>query len=421
MENIWVQLKPDTHKIWKKWWINRHCNTLVPDIGEKSWNSIFRGGKEIRPNLYCALYSHLSHNTLPNGEIAFAIECIHIASLILDDTPYMDNATIRRNYPAIHVMFSVNEAIIFASEILLMVILIWKKNEPPVGLLRDQWWSILHTKLIQLCIGQICDLSGKEDIFTLAVLKTGTLFEMVSEVIAFQLGLDNDEWRIWGRKVGVIFQWADDWADRKEDADIGNRNVFNDQPHLNMIELYSKLRQSIDIGPEWNNNIFGNILNDYFKNAVPLSSDISTPDDNSGESQLIRILYSVQPYKGFLDKICTSVNTQRHLIECLYKRMTQYTITSDSLYTLYTKNITEDVVFLSAIKCMKQLYENKSGNIYDQCVSLGFITLSTCSDKNVPDVLQTDTIWTIKKDVWDKVMFDSLQYIFNWYGILFKY
>ena len=64
------------------------------------------------------------------GELAFAIECIHAASLILDDTPWMDNATTRRGRQTLHLSFSNKKTLMICHDVMYMVYLIWSENKP---------------------------------------------------------------------------------------------------------------------------------------------------------------------------------------------------------------------------------------------------------------------------------------------------
>ncbi|RME02535.1 MAG: polyprenyl synthetase family protein [Planctomycetota bacterium] len=67
--------------------------------------SLFAGGKRIRPILAmlgAEICGQPRQNALP---AACALECIHVYSLIHDDLPAMDNASLRRGKPANHKVF----------------------------------------------------------------------------------------------------------------------------------------------------------------------------------------------------------------------------------------------------------------------------------------------------------------------------
>ena len=290
----WQSLREEAMRPWRERWIARH----PADIGEKSWNAIFAGGKEIRPALFCELWLLLVPGQPPDGELAFAIECIHAASLILDDTPLMDNAAERRGRPAIHALYTTYKAVYFALEIAEIVFDIWTKKAPADAAAAADWWNFLRDKVLQLCVGQYYDLLGGADLHTLAVLKTGALFEFATEMVALRAGLSRVVWRTWGRQIGVLFQWADDWADRDEDAAAGSRNAFLEKPDLITAHYYAILEKSA-IGPEWRARPFGDWLMRYFEERGPLGKSLVT-EPPPASAVIPAVLVTDQPAAEFL-------------------------------------------------------------------------------------------------------------------------
>lgn len=288
----WQSLREEAMRPWRERWIAAH----PADVGQKSWDAIFAGGKEIRPALFCELWQHLVPGQPPDGELAFAIECIHAASLILDDTPLMDNAAERRGRPAIHALYTTYKAIYFAFEIAEIVFDIWTKKAPTDAAAAADWWNFLRDKVLQLCVGQYYDLLGGADLHTLAVLKTGALFEFATELVALRAGLSRQAWRTWGRQIGVLFQWADDWADRAEDHAAGSRNAFLEKPDLITAHYYAILEKS-DIGPEWRGRPFGDWLMRYYEERGPAAC-------GSGISATLpHVLVADQPAAEFIKTI----------------------------------------------------------------------------------------------------------------------
>lgn len=318
MTTAWFAIRDKTMKRWKERWIERH----PIDVGEATWNAIFSGGKEIRPSLFCELWSHLS-DSKPNGDLAFAIECIHCASLILDDTPAMDNSDTRRGRPTIHKLLSTYKALWLAIEIMEMVFDIWKENEPSDPEKNAIWWNFIKDKCLQLVIGQYYDLTGTGDLHTLAVLKTGSLFEFATELVALQLALSQNAWRTWGRQLGVLFQWADDWSDLEEDKLAGNRNAFLESPDI-IASHYKILLERSNIGVTWREKPFGNWLMSYFEEKGPLidASNVTIPIPD--------VLVSDVPHKLFLDSF-----SAMDIVTQLFKRFTLYAKPSNLVMHLY--------------------------------------------------------------------------------------
>lgn len=265
----WDELKVDIHKKWHKWWIEVHPS----NIGEYSWNYLFHNGKEIRPKLFCELWQYLSPGLKINAELAFAIECIHVASLILDDTSHMDNANQRRGMPTLHITFSTKEALLITNNVIYMAAEIWKNNKPD-HISQMIWNRILISKLQRLTIGQRLDLEKKGNLIELASLKTGILFELVCETVAYCLHLDTEFWNKWGNYLGILFQWMDDYLDMDEDIAQNNRNAFNESYKVTL-ENYAKIWKKIEreIGPQWFERPFGHFMKTYFVNQIDINNN----------------------------------------------------------------------------------------------------------------------------------------------------
>lgn len=316
MATAWFGIRDITMKRWKERWIERHSS-------DDTWNAIFFGGKEIRPSLFCELWSHLSPTTQPIGDLAFAIECIHCASLILDDMPTMDNADTRRGKPTIHKLYNTYKASWLVLELLEIVFDIWKENEPTDKDANIIWWNFIKDKVLQLIIGQYYDLTNTSDLYTLAVLKTGTLFEFATELVALKLHLSRDAWRTWGRQLGVLFQWADDWSDLDEDTLSGNRNAFLESPNI-IATHYTILYEKSNIGKAWRERPFGNWLMTYFEKNMPII------DTSSNYILLPEVLISSIPHQIFLDTFDPIYVTTK-----IFERFTLYCKPSITMLRLY--------------------------------------------------------------------------------------
>jgi hypothetical protein len=262
---LWKTNKEHVMDKWKIRW-----NLLHPeDIGNFTWQYLFTGGKQIRPTLFCELWNYLSPDSNINYELAFAIECIHVISIILDDTPWMDNAFFRRDKPTLHTIYSPKKTLLIAYELFYIVFTIWRSNKPE-HITSDEWDNLLKDKLHKLIIGQWYDLEKKGNLIQLASLKTGVLFELITETIAVCLNLDRDFWCNWGNTLGILFQWVDDWHDKIEDTKQNNRNAFNES-YSDTLRDYTLMWDKIQlsIGDLWFKTDFGIWMYDYFINSIP--------------------------------------------------------------------------------------------------------------------------------------------------------
>lgn len=308
----WEEARAGLYLRWKAWWLERHPK----DIGEYSWEYLFERGKQIRPRLFCELWRHLCPDQPPCAEFAFVLECAHVMSLLLDDLPWMDNATERRGWPTLHCRFSLRKALLLVHDI---AELAWEVSQTTPLLqapsIQTKWGEWVRQKARQLWLGQWLDLSRSGSRYEWAAWKTGTLFEAVTEGVAMGIGLDPTYWRGWGRALGVLFQWVDDWEDQEEDARMGQRNAFH-EAREETVMAYSELWTAVvqGIGPSWWERPFGVYLWNYFSRCIqdrtvisPLRSCTALPawrepildpkmEFTPGSSPGLQFLVLLQPY-----------------------------------------------------------------------------------------------------------------------------
>lgn len=87
-------------------------------LNESLEYAVFPGGKRLRPAL-ALLASRLAGASNEQAlRVACAVEFLHTSSLILDDLPSMDDASVRRNRPALHLVFGEGVAVLAAVALL---------------------------------------------------------------------------------------------------------------------------------------------------------------------------------------------------------------------------------------------------------------------------------------------------------------
>lgn len=166
-----------------------------------------------------------------------SLEYMHTASLIFDDLPSQDNASIRRGRPTLHHVY--NSAIAELTGLFLTQ----KAIEEQASL--DQFDSRTVLKLIHysaqitadMCRGQAMDLDSKGKTLTLEQLnmmcfyKTGIGFE-ASLIMPAILGQANDHeldaLKKFARHAGIAFQIKDDLLDVKGDTSVLGKLVGKD-------------------------------------------------------------------------------------------------------------------------------------------------------------------------------------------------
>jgi geranylgeranyl diphosphate synthase type II len=179
-------------------------------------------GKRMRPLLLMLVARDLGCNRTALADIACAVEMVHAASLILDDLPCMDDASLRRGKPAVHVEFGEDVAILASVALLSRAfgILATAPDLPPT--VRTRLVATLsHTVGAQgLVRGQYLDLRGSastpEAIAATNDLKTGVLLGVTVDMAAILAEADDgvaNSLRAFALAAGQAFQLRDDFLD----------------------------------------------------------------------------------------------------------------------------------------------------------------------------------------------------------------
>ena len=167
-------------------------------------------GKRIRPLLLLLALGDLDVDPDIGLDPACALEMIHAASLFLDDMPCMDNASLRRGQPTIHLRFGEDVAVLASVALLSHAYGITatapRRAVGAQGLVR----------------GQFRDLHGAQEaqqldaVIATNKLKTGSLFTAALEVAALLAGAERTRTRHlqgFANELGLAFQLLDDIAD----------------------------------------------------------------------------------------------------------------------------------------------------------------------------------------------------------------
>lgn len=184
-------------------------------------------GKRLRPALV-VLAGDLFGVPRPRlVEAGCAIEMVHAASLVLDDLPSMDDATLRRGKPALHAAHGEGNAILAAVTLLARAFgliaeagLHARRGGLPATASLDLISRLADASgLAGLASGQALDLATDEAdatfdrLETIHARKTGALFVASAEFGAVLGGAREKELaavRSYARNVGLAFQIVDD-------------------------------------------------------------------------------------------------------------------------------------------------------------------------------------------------------------------
>ena len=211
---------------------------------EKALNEMLLvGGKRFRPKLLLSVVNAYNPLLLDNAKYAaFAIELIHTYSLIHDDLPAMDNASLRRNHPTLHITYDETTAILvgdalntyafevlskapFHSDIKIELIKILSENAGPNGMVLGQAIDCyFENKKLNLDELKFLHLNKTGKLIA-AALKMGAIIVNKSDL--------GEKLYDFGLKLGLLFQIQDDLLDLLDEAKTGkntgvdeNKNTF---------------------------------------------------------------------------------------------------------------------------------------------------------------------------------------------------
>jgi geranylgeranyl diphosphate synthase type II len=213
--------------------VDQALDEALPDVGFPPHRihaamryAVLAPGKRLRPLLTLLSASHLGCAIATALPVACALELVHVASLVFDDLPCMDNAETRRGQASLHVRYGEDVAVLTGVALL---------NEA-YGLvscaagLSDTARCEMTRLLTQtvgpagLIGGQDKDLVGVADLSTSAATqmhheKTGVLFVAAVEIGGLAAGADphaRSILRSFARELGLAFQALDDLDDPQD-------------------------------------------------------------------------------------------------------------------------------------------------------------------------------------------------------------
>ena len=188
------------------------------------------GGKRLRPFLVRQSAALLGGPAEAALRVGIALECLHCYSLIHDDLPAMDDDDLRRGQPTVHKAFDEATAILAGDSLLTYAFDIIAA--PETGL-ADRLKTELVLSLARaagpggMAGGQALDLAAEKSppdetgITVLQAMKTGALLRFACEAGAIIAGSEPEHrqrLRLFGQKIGLAFQLADDILDLTSDA-----------------------------------------------------------------------------------------------------------------------------------------------------------------------------------------------------------
>ena len=207
----------------RRWLPDPERDRRQAELASAMAHIVFSGGKRLRPALV-----RLGCQDAGGGDddalaAAAAVELLHAYSLVHDDLPCMDDATLRRGRPCVHVLHGEATAVLAGDALLTLAFEVLARHTPagrPVGAMVatlgrvSGWDGMVGGQMLDLAAESIeLDMGG---ITRLQRLKTGALIAFSCEAGAI-LGRASTEpreaLRGYAHDLGLTFQIADDLLD----------------------------------------------------------------------------------------------------------------------------------------------------------------------------------------------------------------
>lgn len=160
---------------------------------------------------------------------AVAVEMIHCASLAHDDLPCFDDASERRGRPSLHCLFGEPMALLAGDALIVAAFAHLARAGAP---------SSFITELAQaagaergLVSGQAFELETVADVSAYHAAKTGSLFEVAARLGAAAVRVADQPFAQMGRRLGDVYQVADDLADVFGDPVKLGKPIHQDVTH----------------------------------------------------------------------------------------------------------------------------------------------------------------------------------------------
>ena len=221
--------------------IERHLGGVVND-------TLAHTGSLARAHLAYRLMTSLDFNENDALNIGVAIEYFHTASLLLDDLPCMDNATMRRGHACAHTVHGESAAILGALSLITQgYALLWSSlNDLP----SEQ--RLTASALVNECLGMNGILNGQaydlffaeseraeSDVLRIATGKTVTLIRLTLLLPALMRGVDEatrntlDQLSLhWGLAYQILDDFKDGLMSAAETGKTTARDASLDHPNL---------------------------------------------------------------------------------------------------------------------------------------------------------------------------------------------
>ncbi len=191
-----------------------------PRLAEALRYAVFPGGARVRPDLCLAVERACSGSEAGIAQgVAAAIELLHCASLVHDDLPCFDDASLRRGKPSVHCVYGEALAVLAGDALIVAAFdLVATKYASEAG--RPGLVAPLISIVAEavgaprgIIAGQAWESEPVVDLRAYHRSKTGAMFVAAAAAGAACADGDPARWRPLGERLGEAYQIADDIRD----------------------------------------------------------------------------------------------------------------------------------------------------------------------------------------------------------------
>jgi geranylgeranyl diphosphate synthase type II len=197
--------------------LRAEANGAPPKLASAMRHALFPRGARVRPRLAIAVAAACGATAFaPAIAAGAALELLHCASLVHDDLPCFDDASLRRGKPSVHAAFGEAIAVLAGDALIVLAF-----QTLAHGCMADQTRLAPLTLIIAQAVGmpsgivagQAWESEAQIDVARYQRAKTGALFAGAAMAGATAAGQPADPWRGLGEALGDAYQVADDLCD----------------------------------------------------------------------------------------------------------------------------------------------------------------------------------------------------------------
>ncbi len=208
--------------------------------------SHIKSGKKLRSKLIL----NITGNSELSLKLCAIIELIQIASLLHDDV--IDDAKIRRGNPSINAQFGAKDAIMLGD-------ILYAKAFYELSKFDEFIAKTVSNAVYEISIGELLDINlsknfnlDEKKYFDMIYKKTAVFIEACAVSAAFLANLPVEDFKIYGKNLGLAFQLIDDILDITQDSKtLGKPNLHDFKEgkttiaYMRLFEKLSKTQQEI--------------------------------------------------------------------------------------------------------------------------------------------------------------------------------